>query len=289
MASAQNAIVGFPSWRTKSTFTGGSWNATYPVTNLGILPLTRVARSTDATLASTQFIVTFDQLRPVGLVALVAHNCSAQAQVRYRFWQDTARTVLLYDTGFNDVLPISFPWGSLPWGDPHFWSGKYTAEDLAGVNVTSPTSLPILVLAAAMTVEISDAANSDGYVQIGVFEPAQMWQFSVNPLLGFEYGIRDRSITTEALGGAEFVQKMPSQRVWQGSIDFLPHGEAMGQGFEFNRRLLTADPFIWWLDPLDTVNQIRNCVLARNSAINNARRVQFDADEFPLNLKEVIG
>jgi len=287
---AQNAVLGLPSWRSKiSSFSGGSWNGTYPRSNLAVLPLCQVARTTDATLASTQFSLVFDHIRSVGLAAIVAHNLTTSAQIRYRLWGDAGMTVLLFDSGFVDVFGIAYPRNTLQWGDPHWWNGKYTDEDLAGYNVTTPYLFPQLYLAAAMTVEISDTSNAAGYIQIGLFEVAQGWQFSVNVQYGLQFGIDDRSITTEALGGAETVQKMPPQRTWNGTIDYLPHDEAMARGFEGQRQYLTATPFLWWLDPLDTPNQVRNCVLGRFSKINATARAFFGRDTFPVNIKEVIG
>ncbi len=51
-----NAVIGFPRWTTEFSLAGGSFLAAYPVGNLKTQPLTRVARTVDAQLASTQWI-----------------------------------------------------------------------------------------------------------------------------------------------------------------------------------------------------------------------------------------
>ncbi len=35
--------IGYPRWTQDTTFTGGAWRADYPVSNLKLLPLARVA------------------------------------------------------------------------------------------------------------------------------------------------------------------------------------------------------------------------------------------------------
>ena len=54
------ATLNFPSYSTRLTLSGGSWETDYPLTNLQtVQPLTAVARSTDATAASTAIVPMF--------------------------------------------------------------------------------------------------------------------------------------------------------------------------------------------------------------------------------------
>lgn len=69
--------------RTDSgTLSGGSWQATLPLTNLQNRQVQKVARSTNVALSSTQFRIDLGQPRTVGVAALVVHNISVAGKVR---------------------------------------------------------------------------------------------------------------------------------------------------------------------------------------------------------------
>src|SRR5258708_5693879 len=124
MASSA-AIMGWPSVTANFTLSGGSWNASYPRTNLQSLPLSRVARSTDLNTANTAIIATSSVTRRVGLIALARHNFSLTATIRVRLYADAGMLTLIYDSGVVDVWPEVYPYGQLEWEDDNFWTGKY--------------------------------------------------------------------------------------------------------------------------------------------------------------------
>ncbi|MFY7963198.1 MAG: hypothetical protein ACOVVK_24205 [Elsteraceae bacterium] len=72
----QNAVIGFPRWTDRAAFLpdGGAYEAGYPVANLGLLPLSRVARSLSAAPAATRILAVLDNPPPRRLVAMVNHN-----------------------------------------------------------------------------------------------------------------------------------------------------------------------------------------------------------------------
>ena len=102
---SERAVIGFPRWTELLTLAGGSWAADYPLANLKTLPLSRVARSADATVASTQLTATLSPARPVRLVGLCRHNLSLAARYRLRLYQDAVLSTVLYDSGWGDVWP----------------------------------------------------------------------------------------------------------------------------------------------------------------------------------------
>lgn len=79
-----NAIRGFPRWTELATFAsgGGSWEPVFPVTDLGIEPLARVARSTSADRLDTRFLCSLDKTRGVRLLAICRHNISLAGEQR---------------------------------------------------------------------------------------------------------------------------------------------------------------------------------------------------------------
>lgn len=75
----------FLAWQNRvdeGTLSGGSWNASLPLTNLQNRQVQKVARSTNATVASTQFAINLGQAQAIGVVALVVHNISVSGYYR---------------------------------------------------------------------------------------------------------------------------------------------------------------------------------------------------------------
>jgi hypothetical protein len=66
------------------TFSGGSWAAGLPLTNLQDRRLSKVARASSAALADTKFDIDLKTARQVRILALVGHNISTAGKVRVR-------------------------------------------------------------------------------------------------------------------------------------------------------------------------------------------------------------
>jgi hypothetical protein len=177
--------IGYPNLLTSnSSVSGGSWNASLPVTNIRITDLSRVARSTDATTGSTVFII--DHGAAVGArgLALVAHNLSADATVQ---WQRGTTS------GAGDVADSTAlaAWAITP-----------KVRDGRAHNV-------IVVQSAATsarydTVRIVDTGNADGYVEIGA---AFVGELQV-PTYNAGYGLQDGLVPVGA------VERSPAGALW---------------------------------------------------------------------------
>lgn len=286
--SVKNAIIGFPRWTAEASYSGGSWSATYAAGNLNSEPLARVARSTDAALASTQFVATLTTQRPVRLVAPVRHNLTRNAKMRGRIYSDAGMATLEHDTGWFDVWPIVYPLEYCNWEDPYWWTGKYTDEEMAGYTWTRPVWLDRAYIARTIKVEFDDTANPAGYVELGLFEIAQGWQPSVNFRYGKEFGFVGGAELQEALGGVEYADDRPLRRVVVGSIGLLPHDEAMMRAFELQRQYQKKTPFLWFPDPANETHWLRECFLARNGELPLLALASHGRDNFPFSLREVL-
>jgi hypothetical protein len=283
-----NAVIGRPRWTDDATFSGGSWEADYPVTNAGILPLSRVARSTDLLTASTQFSFTLTARRPLRTVALVRHNLSLNAQMRVRLYSDAGMTATIFDSGWEDVWPVVYPLEGLEWEDDNWWTGKYTAADIANSRPTRPIWLGQIYLARAGTIEISDATNAAGYVEVGLCELTQGWVLGINPGYGAEYGFRFRTEVTESLGGISYFDTRDKPRVFRGNIDHMDRDEVLSRGYELQRRADLDGVFLWFPHPDEPLHWLRNVFLARNKDPGLMRYASFEQDSFPISLEEVL-
>lgn len=74
------------------TLSGGSWEATLPLTNLQTAWLAEVARSTDAALASTALVCDQGSSKRIRAVSLHGHNLSLAAKYRVRAYDTLAVT-----------------------------------------------------------------------------------------------------------------------------------------------------------------------------------------------------
>lgn len=91
----------FLAWQNRadeSALSGGSWLSTLPLTNLQNRQLQKVARSSNATAAATQFSIDVGQARAIGVMSLVNHNISAVGRVKVSAGESAASITNLWTT-----------------------------------------------------------------------------------------------------------------------------------------------------------------------------------------------
>ena len=283
------AVLGFPRWTESLTLSGGSWESDYPLSNLKSLPLSRVARSTDAATASTQLMAALSPLRPIRLVGLVRHNLSLSARYRLRLYQDAGLSTLLCDGGWADVWPLVYPLGSVAYEDVHFWTQTYAAEDVEGYPWNLVVWLSQAYYAAALTLEIDDTTNAAGYVQAGLLEVAQGWQIPVNFPFGSGFGWELRTEPERAEGGVEWSERRAKPRRFDGEIPLLPQEELLANGFEAVRQLDRDKPLLFLPRPGVPAQFVREAFLARFDQPGLFRFAAPMRRAMPLSLVEVLG
>ena len=194
-----NIILSYPNRATAATITGGSWSAALPAQNVADKQMWKVARSTDALLASTKFTADFGAAKQVRCVSLANHNLSAAATFRVTFGS-TAGGSDVWDSGWKPAWRMAFDdlveWESVTW-----WTGVAGDEYLRSPYAVMAVADDIYS-ARYVTVEINDTANADGYVQIGRLFVGGFLQPTYNPEYGLQDGLRDLSTTDAAESGA---------------------------------------------------------------------------------------
>lgn len=205
------------------TLSGGSWLAGYPVTNLQTTQPGHLARSSDATEASTAFVLDYGSSRSWQMFALVNHNLtSGSATVRIRVSENSDGSSPTLDETYT-VDNSTEVWGALPWG-VFTWDG--VSEDFPGGFTTfylhDATAAGRYVL-----IDISDDGNLDGYVQIGRFLAGVPFVPAVNLQPGFQIGIVDDSRVDRVRFGTIFPQQKPKRRRAAGTLPNLTEAEAL--------------------------------------------------------------
>jgi hypothetical protein len=279
-----NALFGFPRVSPAYTLSAGTWSGTYPLVNLQNLPLSKVARSTAAALPNTIVLATASPAQTAGMVALVRHNLTQAAQIKLTCWADAGRTVVTFAGVFENVWPAGYAsmTAAARQNMVPTWYKRFSAAGSAGITV------------GALQIEISDTANPAGFVQAGFLEIAQVYEARWNFEWGFQYGFDWRSVVTEAIGGAEYVDRRQKPRTAKGLFPNVLRNDAMTVFFEMQRQLDFAAPIIFVPMPDETTHYPRTVMFARQTdpgmiAMKSTSHAYGLLDSVPFALREIIG
>lgn len=254
----------------ESTLSGGSWLAALPLNNVKNKQIGRVARSSDATNASTKFDIDLTTAeRVIRVISLVNHNFSLTAQYRIRGATDSGFTSLLYDSGTVDVWPSVYPPGTAEWESTNFWTGQYTSEDIS----TYTTNLCVILdtniaLARYWRVEIFDSSNADGYVEIGRVFIGSGYIPVNDASTGLSIGWETPTTVTKSLSGAKYFQSRTPYRVVNFELDVMTVDEGMANLFEIDKRLGIDKEVIYIFDIDDTFHSIRRRFIGTMRQLN---------------------
>lgn len=258
-----NILIAYPSHADVCTPTGGAWRPTLPAANLLSEHLDEVARTVDASLASTQLTCDLGKPRSVRVVALCGNNLSPDARYRVTACAAADFAVLEYDSGWLSVWPPVYLPEQREWEEDNWWDGLITSEDF----VNYPRNL---IHVAAQTewarywrIELSDTANPDGYVQAARLYIATGFQPSKNVSYGASLGVTDLSSIQQMDNGGEVSRQRARRRVLSASLDWLTDDEAMVQVLELSLRAGSARQLLVLRDPGDLMHRHRNAFLAR--------------------------
>lgn len=259
-----NCMFGYPihSDNASAVFSGGSWEATLPLTNLADRRLAKVTRSTDATTGSTTFDVDLSAERYIGIIAIPSHNMSLSATIRIYGDDASDFATPVYDSGalnvFADVYPSNMP----QWIKPADRDGGLTAEDWAAGYPVPFVHVPSTIQSARYwRIAITDTGNADGYVELGRLCICSVYQPTINMSQGAGLGWQTSSTRTESRGGATFHDDRPRRKVFTFSLPMLDMDEGLVHGFEIQRALGTANQMFFVFDPDDTVHMHRRSML----------------------------
>ena len=281
-------FVGWPRRTPDASWSAGSWQAGWPVSNVGTLPIARVARSTNLLAASTRLRATFASPVSLSAIGITRVNLSPAATVQVIVYADTAATSISVDTGVVDFWPETYPLASTEWEDDGWWDGKPTAADLAGATYTRPIFLGQIYLAGAVDVIFSDPANTAGYIEVGHVELSAGFNASYNMGFGFQEGYAVRSTMVEALGGARYFDRRDKPRLLRGEIKYLPRDEAMGRFFDLVRQADVTDPMLVVPFPDEPIHWLRNAGLYRAEDPGLMSLVAYQLQTVPFAFREVL-
>jgi hypothetical protein len=244
-----NILLAHTNRTDAGTLSNGTWNGSLPLNNLKDGNIDKVARSANATAASTRFALDMGANFPVWAIALAATNISANGST----WQVKGGTaapdsVNVFATGqvFNSTA-IACRQLTFAWDTPADWGLQY--------NLIYALAAPQTV--RYITVDIVDTANAAGFVQIGRLFVGTGFQPAVNPRKGWKSGREDLSTFTTADSGKKFFTKRLPRPRWEDLELFrLTAGEG-DQVHEMDALLGITDEVLYVPDPADLAKSQR--------------------------------
>src|SRR5260221_31083 len=176
-------VILYENFADSGILSGGSWLSALPLANMQDPDIQKVARSSNATNAATLFTINLGSAQPVDGIALGPVNISPGATWRWRGYSDSGYSVLVYDSGVQIASGSVIDWtgpssGWLEWEDPGFWYGIAQALDELPQYLFHIA--PTAQLVQYWKLEIFDAANANGFIQIGRLLIARAFRPSIN-------------------------------------------------------------------------------------------------------------
>lgn len=288
----ENAIFAGPNYVDATfysvAFSQGSWQTALPLTNLADPLLQAVARSTDATNASTKFVVDLGVPRPIFVIAIPKSTLSQAAQYKITGASDSGFSNIVYAGAWTDVWGTAYPFGSIPFEHPAWWTGKIPAEDAADYPWPLIVVLDPAITARYWKFEFDDTTNAAGYVDLARLVMAEGWQPTVNIAYGAEIGWETSTVAQESLGGVIFYDVRPRRRNLRCIIDVLTTDEALANFFELERSLGIDGQIMFIKDYTDTSNLARTSFLMTFSRLNAVQDTFYNHAKVQIEGKEVI-
>lgn len=233
-------IYGDPSPLRAPVVSAGSWLAALPASNVQDRRLSRVARSTDATAASTKLRWDLGSAQPVGLLAVLITNLTKTSTPTVQWKGGTS-------AGASDVYNP---------GTQQAWPTGLTLDDVTGPDGTQEHIWSVLIPTAAQTarhweLSIVDTANADGYLDVARAFPAGAYRPSRPPTAGARSLLENGTERTDTDGGATLFKVRPTRRVSAFSLANIPESEALTTIRRMQHRLGTSGPLFFVFDETD--------------------------------------
>jgi hypothetical protein len=287
-----NLIIGFPNLLDSATLSGGSWEASLPLTNLQDRRLAKKARTTNDNTSSTKFDIDLTRDRAIKLICLVKNNFSIDATYRIYGSAVSNFATTVYDSGVQEVWTVVYDSLDLEWEEDNFWDGKPSQEYLVNLKETSTLNLihilTISTLARYWRVEIYDTANADGYVEIGRVFISTQWQVTNNILYGASLGYETNTSVDESLDGPEYFDVRTAYRNFKFELESYNYDEGHAKLLDISRQVGIDKEVFVIPDPDDIRNMTRRAFLGRLKSLNPIQYPYFDTNKAAYEVKEIV-
>jgi hypothetical protein len=259
-----------------AALSGGFWSL--PLAALQTRELDDVARSTNATTASTQLVATWIADQAVRVVSLQNHNLGLAATVRIVLKPAVGDP--LYDVTV-DAWPDCFDDGAGP--------RKPTAEEIEHYPAWHFVHVLPAEVAGVRTMElyVTDTANADGYVQAGRLWAGPAWQPTRNMAYGLTLGWSHTAPEERTPGGALFTGDGYRLRTGRFSLSWLTPADGR-LAFDFSGAVGVTGEMIVVLEPDTALDMARTSFPARMAQLSPLEYPALSHRSMAFDLEELI-
>lgn len=281
-------VLGYGNKADDATLSGGSYEATLPLTNLQDRMIGLVARTADLTLASTQFDADIGDRPTTRVLALANHNMSLDALYRIQGCSEATFADPEYDSGWAEVWPAVYHTADLPWEAPNWWSGKYTEEERAGYVWTLIHDIGSTKRLRYWRFEFDDQGNDAGYLQYGRLFVGQGWEPTYGVSAEAELGWEPNTDFQRTRSGAKVFDRRTPARVFTFNTEGLDEDEAMQFAFELQRVAGIDKEVVLIFDDEDTIHALRRRYLGTLQRLSPIRFPALTAGVTGWSVEEVL-
>lgn len=255
-----------------------SWNAKLPLNNLKSPVRQKVARTISVANQASKFIMDLGTVRKIQMVAVLNHNFSLDATIKFTFANYSGMYPQVYQTPELDVFPAQ---GNYPTAEvldlykPDFYHVLPTAVD---------------VNARYILVEIFDETNAATYLELGRLFVAPFFSIEYNADYGLSFGWTDPNTTKEtALNGTDWFSAKRTRREIQFTLSALSDDEAFVHISEMIRRTGTYGEMYLLYNHEDTDYYLRmRSFLCRFKQMDPLSTLSFGLNSADMSLVEVL-
>jgi hypothetical protein len=290
MLIQEKVTLCYPNRVNESVLSGGSWLTTLPLNNIKDRVMSKVARSTNLTLSSTQFNITLAQERSVDVLALANHNFSSSAKIRVRFYADIGATILLEDSGWYDVWKSIIPTQDTEWEFDNWWDGKPRQDD---INLY--TKLVVYRLSETRTpkfikVEVDDEGNSDGYIKIGRLFISKAWQPEYNASYGISYGHSTNADIDTAMdtNRTEYFRQYTPKRTVSFSLEQIDEEAGFQRILRMQKEIGITGEVLYTENSVESMSDFSKTFIGRLSSANPLINPYFESFTSSVDIIEIL-
>ena len=289
MGQSNIALI-YEAYSDRAQISGGAWQTgSLGLSNLRTPYLAEVARSVSLAPEATQFIVDLNEPSTIGGIALGACNVQPTAEARFRAYRDTARTDQIFDSGRVSFPGVAVDVATIEWEDMGFWSGV-TKEFVDNGKSSSLIYLPPTpVQAQYWFIEIFDAFNPAGYIEVGRLFMGQRWSPSINyGYDGNSLDLLDVTGVEESRGGVRFYDQRPIRRSLSVSFDYLTEREVFQDVYRIAVRSGVSGQVVVVSSPDDPDSMRNEAFIATMRQLPSLRRPVFGRASTAFVFDEVL-
>lgn len=279
-----NALISFPDRTLSATLSGGSWNASYPLSNLKDKSMTKTARSSNLLTTSTQISIdlgvvpTADGLSVaapvVRCLGCLNHNFTFNATVRLRGYTDSSHAN--YVTGTDT-------------GTQRVWPASLSLDDYNNSPSNWVYSLPTDVNPRYWLLEIVDLLNPDGYIDFGRLWIGGAFEAGIGISYGASLGFTPNDVIQKSLDNTVWGEHKESDRNVVATFETLTSSEKRKMLMMQKTQSLLGE-VLWVMNSQASAeDMLLESFPALAKQASPLSYPYFDANSMPLELTEIRG